>query len=146
MAEIKTKLNQTSVATFVESITDQDKKRDSKEILKLLRRVTGKKPEMWGSSIVGFGRYTYTGSDKKTNAWMAIGFSPRKENLTLYIMPGYSFDAMKALLMKLGKHKTGKSCLYIKKLEDIDMKILERIVKTGYKMIASKHINYGKDK
>lgn len=143
MAELKTKLTKASVSEFIESIGNEEKRKESKAILKMLGRVTGKKPEMWGSSIIGFGRYTYTGSNGKTNEWMAIGFSPRKQNLTLYILPGYSHDSMKSLLEKLGKYKTGKSCLYINKLEDIDLKILEQIAKKGYTAMVGKHITYG---
>ncbi|NJK71774.1 MAG: DUF1801 domain-containing protein [Thermales bacterium] len=84
-----------------------------------------------GSSIVGYGTYKYTNSTKKEMEWMRTGFSPRKEALTLYIMPGYDFENMKELLGKLGKHSIGRSCLYIKKLEDVDMKILRKIVQKG---------------
>lgn len=144
MTELKTKLTKASVLDFINAIGDEQKKKDSKIILKMLGRVTGQKPEMWGSSMVGFGRYSYTGSNGKTNQWMATGFSPRKQNLTIYILPGYSHDSVKSLLAKLGKYKNGKSCLYINRLEDIDMKVLEQLVKKGYKAIAGKHIDYRK--
>ncbi len=142
MAELKTQRNNASVTDFINAIPDAQKKKDSKEIIKMLKRVTGKKPEMWGSAIIGFGQYSYTGSNGKTNEWMAIGFSPRKQNLTMYIMPGYTYDSVQEIMKKLGKYKTGKSCLYINKLSDIDMNVLEQLAKKGYKMIAGKHIDY----
>lgn len=142
MAELKTKRNTKSVNAFLNGIEPEQKRKDAKAILALLKKITTEKPEMWGSSIIGFGKYSYTGSNGKTNEWMAIGFSPRKQNVTVYVMPGYEFPEMKTLLKKLGKYKTGKSCLYINKLEDIDMKVLEQICRKGYTKIVGKHINY----
>jgi hypothetical protein len=139
MAELKTKLTKASVSKFIETVDDEQKKKDGKELLKMFGRVTGEKPEMWGSSIIGFGRYTYIGSDGKPKEWLAIGFSPRKQNLTIYV-----HDPAKALLTKLGKHKLGGGCLYINRLSDIDMKVLERIVKEGYKAKVGKLIDYRK--
>lgn len=142
MAELKTQKNKASVSQFLNALEDDKKRKDSKAILSMLKKITKKKPEMWGSSIIGFGSYSYTGSNGKTNEWMAIGFSPRKQNLTLYIMPGYEFPEMDTLLKKLGKYKTGKSCLYINKLEDIDMKVLEKMCRMGFKKIQGTHIDY----
>lgn len=142
MAELKTKLTQASVSQFIDAIDNEQKKKESKTVLRMLSRVTGKKPEMWGSSIIGFGRYTYIGSNGKPNEWMAVGFSPRKQNLTMYIMPGYTHESIQVLLAKLGKYKTGKSCLYINSLEDIDMKVLEQITKRGYTAMVGKTIDY----
>jgi hypothetical protein len=139
MAEIKTKLTGASAAKFIDTVGDEQKKQDAKVILKMFGRATGEKPEMWGASIIGFGRYYYTGSDGKEKEWMAVGFSPRKQNITIYV-----HDPAKALLTKLGKHKMGGGCLYINKLEGIDMKALEAIVKQGYKAKVGKHIDYRK--
>ena len=127
MAELKTKRNKRSVKAFLDSFPDEKKRRDSFTILELMKKVTGKEPEMWGDSIVGFGEYHYKYASGREGDWFLTGFSPRVQNLTLYIMAG--FDQYEALLSKLGKHSTGKSCLYIKKIEDIDIAVLEELVR-----------------
>jgi hypothetical protein len=127
MAELKTKRNKGDVDAFLNSVADEKKRQDSFTVLELMKKVTGKKPEMWGDSIVGFGSYSYTNTTGRENTWFLTGFSPRKQSLTLYIMSG--FDEYDKLLGKLGKHSTGKSCLYIKKLEDVDMDVLKELVK-----------------
>ena len=127
MAELKTKRNKGDVETFLKGVPNEKKRKDSFAILELMKQVTGKKPEMWGDSIVGFGSYSYTNTTGRENFWFLTGFSPRKQSLTLYIMSG--FDEYDKLLGKLGKHSTGKSCLYIKKLEDVDMDVLKELVK-----------------
>ena len=127
MAELKTKRNKGNVEAFLKEVPDEKKQQDSFTILELMKQVTGEKPEMWGDSIVGFGSYNYTNTTGRENSWFLTGFSPRKQNLTLYIMSG--FDEYDKLLSKLGKHSTGKSCLYIKKLEDVDMEVLKELVK-----------------
>ena len=127
MSELKTTKNDASVEAFLNSVEDETKREDSFKILKLMKKVTKEEPTMWGSSIVGFGSYTYRYSSGKENEWFLTGFSPRKRNLTLYIMDG--FESYDSLLGELGKHTTGKSCLYIKQVEDIDMKVLEKIVR-----------------
>lgn len=128
MAELKTKLNAASVADFLDAIADDQKRADSKAIVKLMQEVTGEKPKMWGSSIIGFGKYHYKSTrSSQEGDWMLVGFSPRKQNLTCYIMAG--FDNYGKLMKKLGKYKTGKSCLYIKSLADIDTAVLRRLVK-----------------
>ena len=127
MAELKTKRNKGDVEAFLNSVVDEKKRQDSFSVLELMKQVTGKRPEMWGDSIVGFGSYSYTNTTGRENTWFLTGFSPRKQSLTLYIMSG--FDEYDGLLGKLGKHSTGKSCLYIKKLEDIDMDVLKELVK-----------------
>lgn len=126
MPENKTQKTKASVAAFLDTIEDEAKRRDAKIIDKLMREVTGDKPALWGPSIVGYGAYNYRTSDGREHAWMLTGFSPRKNALTLYIMAGFSqYDA---LLQKLGKHTTGKSCLYIKKLTDVDRQVLRELV------------------
>jgi hypothetical protein len=127
VAELKTKKNEASVEDFLKTVENEKKRTDSFAILKLMQEVTGEEPAMWGESIVGFGSYTYKYASGRTGDWMLTGFSPRKQNLTLYIMPG--FEQYEELLNKLGKHKLGKSCLYIKKLEDVDQDVLRKLVK-----------------
>ena len=127
MAELKTKRNKGNVAAFLNSVPDEKKRQDSFTVLELMKNVTGEEPEMWGDSIVGFGSYHYKYASGREGDWFLSGFSPRKQNLTLYIMAG--FDEYDQLLEKLGKHSTGKSCLYIKKIEDIDIDVLKELVK-----------------
>ncbi len=122
----KTVLTGKSVDKFIDQVEDEQKRDDSQALLNLMKRVTNEAPQMWGDSIVGFGSYHYRYESGREGDMPIVGFSPRVQNLTLYIMDG--FDAYDALLEKLGKHKTGKSCLYIKRLEDVDMDILERLV------------------
>ncbi|MBK6791370.1 MAG: DUF1801 domain-containing protein [Anaerolineales bacterium] len=124
--ELKTKLNDASVEDFINAVEDETIRADCFEIAKLMKQVTKAEPKMWGSSIVGFGSYHYKGASGREGDWMLVGFSPRKQNLTLYIMAG--FDGYPELLKKLGKFSTGKSCLYIKKLADVDKKVLKELV------------------
>jgi len=125
--ELKTKVNDVSVEGFLDKVEDEKKRNDAFEVLKLMKEVTGEKPKMWGSSIVGFGTYRYKYASGQEGDWMITGFSPRKTSLTLYIMPG--FGRYEELMQKLGKYKTGKSCLYINKLTDVDLDILKTLVK-----------------
>jgi hypothetical protein len=127
VAELKTKLNENSVDEFLDSVPDERKRQDSYQILKLMEKVTGEEPRMWGDSIVGFGNYHYKYASGREGDWFLAGFSPRKQNLTLYIMAG--FGEYEGLLNRLGKYKTGKSCLYINKLSEVDMSVLEDLVK-----------------
>ena len=132
MAELKTKVTKASVTDFIRSVPDANKVKDALALLKLFKNVTGEKPKMWGTSIIGFGSYHYK-SERSTQEgdWMLTGFSPRKQNLTLYIMLGLGDST--ALLKKLGKHKkSGGSCLYINKLEDVDLKVLAQIIKKSF--------------
>lgn len=133
MTELKTKKNRASVSAFLNALEDEQKRKDAKELNKIFKDITGEKPMMWGSSIVGYGTYHYK-SERSTQEgdWMRTAFSPRKANLTIYIMPGYSFPGQKDLLKKLGPHKTGKSCLYIKRLSDIHIPTLKKIIKAGW--------------
>ena len=134
MAELKTKKTNASVSAFLNSIEDEQKRKDSKTIAKVMKEITGKKPEMWGKSIVGFGRYRYKYASGQEGDWFLTGFSPRKQALTLYIMSGFSNE--EPLLKKLGKFKTGKACLYVKRLDDIDMKTLRQLIKRSVKKKA----------
>ena len=116
---------------FLNSVEDEQKRKDCFEILKMMKQVTRESPKMWGSSIVGFGSYHYKGASGREGDWMLTGFSPRKQNLTLYLMGG--FDPHKNLLKKLGKHKTSVGCLYIKNLDDVDKKVLKELVTESVK-------------
>ncbi len=131
MAELKTKLNDASVTDFLNGIKDEGKRADSFEILKMMQQVTKQEPKMWGSSIVGFGNYHYKYKSGREGDWFIIGFSPRKQDLTLYVMG--SFTSHTDLLKKLGKHKTGVGCLYINKLADVDVKVLKEVIKQAIK-------------
>jgi len=126
MAELKTKQNDASVVDFLNSAEDEKRRKDAFEILDLLSRLSGEEAKMWGPSIIGFGSYNYKYASGREMDWMLTGFSPRKQSLTLYIMTG--FEKYEQLLGKLGKYKTGKSCLYINKLEDIDKQVLSEII------------------
>ena len=127
MTELKTKKNDASVEEFLNTVESEKKREDSYAILGLMKDITGEPAVMYGSSIIGFGSYKYKNASGKENEWFLTGFSPRKQNLTLYIMSG--FDNYDELLGKLGKYKTGKACLYINKFEDVDEGVLRRLVK-----------------
>ena len=131
MAELKTKLTDASVEDFLNTVENEQKRKDCFEILKIMKQVTKEMPKMWGTSIVGFGSYHYKGASGREGDWMLTGFSPRKQNLTLYLMGG--FDAHKDLLKKLGNYKTSVGCLYIKKLDDVDKKVLKELVTESVK-------------
>lgn len=126
MAELKTKENDQSVEAFLSSIEDAQKQADCRALVAIMQDATGAAPRMWGESIVGFGHYHYKYASGREGDWFLTGFAPRKQNLTLYIMAG--FDNYEALLSKLGKHSTGKSCLYVKRLADVDMPVLTELV------------------
>ncbi len=135
--QLKTAKNKTSVTAFINEIRDQKLKEDSKKLLKLFKKITGLKPKMWGLSIIGFGEYTYFRANGDEGQFMATGFSPRKSGPTLYIMPGY--QNYKPILKELGPHKLGKSCLYLKGIDDIDLKVLSKLIKTGLKDLKRTH-------
>ena len=126
MAELKTKENDQSVEAFLSSIDDVQKQADCRALVAIMQEATGAAPRMWGDSIVGFGHYHYKYASGREGDWFLTGFAPRKQNLTLYIMAG--FDNYEALLGRLGKHTTGKSCLYVKRLADVDMPVLTELV------------------
>jgi len=131
MAELKTKPNDQNVERFLNGITDEKKRQDCFTILELMKQITQTEPKMWGSSMVGFGSYHYKYESGREGDSFLTGFSPRKQNLTLYIMAG--FDQYEELLKTLGKHKTGKSCLYIKRIEDIDLSTLKKLIEQSVK-------------
>ena len=139
MSKLKTQKTDASVEEFLNSVTNEKKRVDSFAILDLMREVTGEEPSMWGTSIVGFGSYLYKYASGREGEWPLTGFSPRKQNLTLYIMSG--FDSYDDLLADLGKYKTGKSCLYINKLEDVDLDVLRELVDKSVAYMKNKYPN-----
>jgi Domain of unknown function (DU1801) len=130
-AENKTRPEKASVAAFINAVENETRKSDAKTILTMMKKVTGEKPVMWGPSIIGFGQYHYKYESGREGDSLNVGFSPRKANMVLYVLGSLKDDD--PLLSKLGKHKRGRACLYINKLEDVDVKILEKIVGKSYK-------------
>ena len=126
MAELKTKETRESVSGFVKQISDEKRRKDAEAIVAMMKSATKEEPRMWGSSIVGFGRLHYKYASGREGDWFKAGFSPRKDAFTLYLCGGFSPHA--DLMEKLGKYKTGVGCLYIKKLEDVDQKVLKQLM------------------
>lgn len=131
MAELKTKQTEQSVSDFLNKIPDAQRREDCFTIAKLMEEATGSKPKMWGAAIVGFGSYHYKYASGREGDWLMTGFSPRKQDLTLYLMMGFANRG--ELMQQLGKHKTSKSCLYIKKLSDIHLPTLKKLIKASVK-------------
>ena len=136
MAEPKTKKTDASVEAFLDAVADPGRREDARAVLALMKRITGEEPKMWGPSIVGFGSWTYTYASGRTGDWPIAGFSPRKQALTLYVMPGFEKDA--DLMKRLGKHKTGKSCLYLNRLADVDAGVLEELVRRSVERMRNR--------
>ena len=132
-SELKTKKSKASVSAFIDAVPDERRRRDARTVSGIMQEITGEKPAMWGPSMVGFGSYHYKYASGQEGDWPIVGFSPRKDSLTLYLMPG--FEGYAELLGKLGKHKTGKSCLYIKTLDDVDMPTLKTLVRQSVKQM-----------
>jgi hypothetical protein len=137
MAEPKTKPTKASVKAFLDGVSDEARRKDCLTVMKIMKRATKAEPKMWGTSIVGFGSYHYKYASGREGDWPLTGFSPRKQAMTLYIMPG--FKRYEPLMQKLGKYKTGKSCLYVKKLADVDLDVLEELIQQSVKHIAQAH-------
>ena len=131
MADIKTTVNEASVDEFLSKVADEQKRKDSFEIIKMMKQVTKKEPKMWGPAIIGFGSYHYKYESGREGDMPQIGFSPRKQNITLYI--GVGDRSNNPLLKKLGKYTTGKVCLYIKKLTDVDRNVLQELISDSFK-------------
>ena len=136
-AENKTRPTTASVTAFIDAVENETRKRDAKTLLDMMKKITGEKPKMWGPSIIGFGKYQYKYDSGREGDMLNVGFSPRKANLALYVMGSIAEDD--PLRDKLGKYKTGKSCLYINKLEDVDLKVLERLVAKSYRTTRKKY-------
>lgn len=137
MAELKTKKTNASVAEFLRRVEDRQKLADCRKIAKIMREATGKRARMWGSSIVGFDSYDYVYESGNSGTWPITGFSPRAQNISIYIMPG--FDKFEKLMQKLGKHKTGKSCLYIKRIADIDEIVLQKLIQESVREMRRRY-------
>jgi hypothetical protein len=132
MAELKTKRTAASVKAFLDAkVVDESCRADCETLLLLMNKATGEKPTMWGTSIIGFGKYAYKYESGQKGEWPIVGFSPRKTDLTIYIMPG--LHRFPEHLRSLGKHKTGKSCLYIRKLADVDVEVLTKMIEDSVK-------------
>lgn len=136
MAENKTQATAVDIKTFLESVEHPTRRSDAEKLDQIFQDVTGFKPVMWGPTIVGYGRYHYVYDSGREGDFLATGFSPRKSNLSIYIMPGYA--NFEHILQRLGKHKMGKSCLYINKLADIDEGVLKELIKAGLDDLAKK--------
>lgn len=140
MSELKTRPTRKSVAKFLDGVEHEGRREDARQMLELMEEITGEKATMWGDSIVGFGRYRYRYASGREGEWLVTGFSPRKTSLTLYIMSGFTrFDE---LLDRLGKHSTGKSCLYIKRLENVDREVLGDLIRESVAHVKARQIEY----
>ena len=138
LAVLKTKENNADVEGFLQAVSGETKRKDAEALLRMMENITGEKPKMWGASIIGFGNYIYESpATGRRGEWFMTGFSPRKQNLTVYIMPG--FAAYVDLLKKLGKHKTGGGCLYFNTLADIDSKVLKELVSKSFTQMKKNH-------
>ena len=126
MAELKTQLNDMSVEAFLETVEDAQQREDCRALLKLMQSATHVKPNMWGTNIIGFGRHNYKYASGKEAIWFQVGFSPRKQSITLYLASG--FDSNPDQMNKLGKHTTGKRCLYIKRLSEVDVTVVKSLI------------------
>ena len=137
MSELKTRPSHKSVEKFLTDVQNERRREDARVIMRLMEEVTGESPVMWGDSIVGFGRYHYRYESGREGDWFLTGFSPRKANLSLYIMSGFS--GYEKLLGRLGKHKRGQSCLYVTRLENIDLEVLRRLVKESVEAVKRRY-------
>lgn len=140
VAENKTTKTKASVAEFLNGIADPRRRSDCRELAKMMRAATGKNAKMWGTSIVGYGTYDYKYDSGREGSFFLCGFSPRAQNLTIYIVPG--FGLFKTQMAKLGRYKTGKSCLYIKRLDDIDRKVLKSLIEISVKYMRDNYKTY----
>jgi len=137
VAENKTKQTSASVTAFLSAIEDPRRRADARKVAAMMRKATGKRARMWGSSMIGFGSYHYKYASGREGEWSLVGLSPRKQNLVVYIMPGFS--EFPALMKKLGKYKTGKSCLYLNKLDDVDERVLQKLIEQSVKVMRKRY-------
>ena len=140
MSKNKTQTTKSSVARFLDGIADKQKRADCRAVARIMRAVTGKNAKMWGSSIVGYGTYDYKYASGREGSFFISGFAPRAQNIVIYIMSG--FRSHKSLMSRIGKHSTGKSCLYIKKLDDIDEKDLRSLIESSVKYMRKTYKTY----
>lgn len=136
MAELKTRVNDANVSKFLEGVADERKRRDCFTLVDLMTKITKAEPRMWGASIVGFGTYHYKYASGREGDWFVTGFAPRKQDLTIYLLTG--FVAPAELMAKLGKHKTGVSCLYVKTLDDVHMPTLRKLISDSVKSMKKR--------
>ena len=135
-ADMKTTPNKASVTSFINAVENETRRKDAKTLLALMKKLTGDKPTMWGPSIIGFGKYHYKYESGREGDMLLVGFSPRKANMVLYVLGSLKDDD--PLLGKLGKFKRGRSCLYVNKLDDVDMSVLEKVIKKSYETTKKK--------
>ncbi|MDT8307432.1 MAG: DUF1801 domain-containing protein [Anaerolineae bacterium] len=135
MSKLKTQPSGDSVEAFLNSIANAQRREDCFTVLELMREVTGEEPRMWGDAIVGFGQYHYKYASGREGDWFRVGFAPRKRNLTLYL--NYGFDEPAELMERLGKYKTGAACLYVNKLQDVDLEVLRELIKRSAESTAA---------
>ncbi|MFC2126382.1 DUF1801 domain-containing protein [Bacteroidota bacterium] len=139
MSDLKTKRNKGSVTTFLDSVKNKKRRDDSYVVLDIMKEITGSEPEMWGTSIIGFGTYHYKYKSGREGDWFLCGFSPRVQSLTLYIMTGFS--KYEEILRQIGKYKTGKACFYINKIEDINLDVLKELIRESVDFLKTKNQN-----
>jgi hypothetical protein len=137
MSELKTKPTLAKPTDFIATVSNETRKADAFKLLEIMTRLSGCEPKMWGDTLIGYGEYHYKYASGHEGDFMRTGFSPRKANLVVYIIPGYS--QFSEILSRLGKHKLGKSCLYINKLADVDMVVLEELIRAGLDEMAQKY-------
>lgn len=140
MSDLKTTPNELSVDDFIDAIESEQKRDDSRALLKIMKEITGDAPTMWGTSIIGFGKYHFRYESGREGDWMVAGFSPRKQNLTIYMMGG--FENQSDLLTKIGKVKSSVGCLYVKKLVDIDLQILKEMIRLSVDTVKKKYADF----
>jgi hypothetical protein len=145
-SENKTQKTDASVTAYLDSVENERRRQDGYALLEMMREETGEEPAMWGDSMVGFGSYHYKYESGREGDMMAVGFSPRKQALSVYIMPGFKDPEYEALLSRLGKHRTGASCLYINKLSDVDQDVLRQMVARSYEIMKDKKLNTPADR
>ncbi|MBP6872339.1 MAG: DUF1801 domain-containing protein [Bacteroidales bacterium] len=142
MGEIKTKPTESDVKLFIDSVENEKKRNDSYAILEMMSEVTGEKPVLWGTSLIGFGKYHYKSKSGQEGDWFLTGFSPRKQNISLYLMAGYvrgEDEVFDDLMNKLGKYKTGAGCVYINKLEDVNVLYLKELIRLSVNFLKNKY-------
>lgn len=137
MADNKTKVNNASVKVYLERVESETQKKEAYEILEMMKRITKQKPKMWGDALIGFDTYHYKYASGREGDWFITGFSPRKGKMSIYLLP--TLLESSPLMEKLGKHKKGKGCLYVKTLDDIDKKVLEKLIKETYTIMKKKY-------
>jgi len=138
VSELKTKPTESTISEFLAGVADDQRRQDCCALVGLMREATGVEPVMWGHGIVGFGKYHYRYESGREGDWFVVGFSPRKNDLTLYVIPG--FEAYTELLARLGRYKTGKSCLYVKRLADLDPEVLNELINVSVQDMAEKRV------